>query len=62
MGTARLELCQLRRTTQAQKNDGNAIEHLQQAELESWRGRRSSGKQPDKTEKTEFASAAKQTC
>lgn len=61
MGTARLELCQLGRTKQASKNDGDAVEHLQQAELESWCGRRSSGKQPDKMEKTEFASAVKQT-
>lgn len=61
MGTARLELWQLGRTTQAQKNDGDAVEHLQQAELESRRGR-SSGKQPDKMEKIEFASAVKQTC
>lgn len=44
------------------KNDGDAVEHLQQAELESRRGRRSSGKQPDKMEKMEFASAVKQTC
>lgn len=43
------------------KNDGDAVEHLQQAELENWHGRRSSGKQPDKME-TEFASAVKQTC
>lgn len=62
MGTARLELCQLRRTTQAQKNRGDAVEHLQQTELESWHGRKTSGKQPDKMEKTESTSAVKQTC
>lgn len=62
MGTARLKLCQLWRITPAQKNDGDAVEHLQQSELEIWLGRRISGKQPDKMEKTEFASAVKQTC
>lgn len=62
MGTARLELCQLSRITQAQKNDGESLQHLQQAELESWCGRRTSGKQPDKMEKIEFASAVQQAC
>lgn len=46
----------------SKKMIGDAVEHLQQAEWESWRGRRSSGKQPDKMEKIEFASAVKQTC